>query len=73
MTPRTIVSVILHDRTLHGKPSHYLVDVEETAPGAPFRRYQLPTKYRTRASATRAARALAASMGATLDTREPWC
>lgn len=70
---RTTVSVLLHDRTLCGAPSHYLVDVEDAAPGCACRRYQLPTRYRTRAGALRAARALAESMGAALDTREPWC
>lgn len=62
---KTVVCVLFHQ-------PWWSVDVEDTAPGA-FRRYQLPTRYRTRASALRAARALAESMGATLDAREPWC
>jgi hypothetical protein len=70
---RTTVSVLFNDRTLSGSASHWAVDVEDTAPDCAFRRYQLPTRYRTRASALRAARALAESMGATLDTRDPWC
>lgn len=69
----TTVSVLFNDRKLRGAPSYWAVDVEDAAPGCAFRRYQLPTRYRSHASAMRAARALAESMGATLDTRDPWC
>lgn len=69
---RTTVSVIASRP--YG-PSAWLVDVEESAAGPVFagpyqhRRYQLPTRYRTKASAERAARKLAMVMQGTFTRR----
>lgn len=72
---RTNVFVI-HGSSIVDGPCAWLVDVEEFSGICVFadgmrsgRRYQLPTRYRTKALAERAARELAASMGGTFARR----